>query len=548
MSKNSLNHDKRKIINFFNEKKFYKISKLSKSIINHYQNDLDILKILIVSEVNLKNYFKAEQYLKKILFKNNTPEMNYLYGNVLKAQNKNEEAIKAYNSAISLDNSFSEAYNNLANTQKKINQIEEAIINYKKAIEKKTNNLEAYYNLANLYKSEKKFKEAIENYKKVIELNSNFADAYNNIGMVYSILGNFKDSMRYYKSAIEKDQFFADSYKNYVLSTKIKNDDEVFLKLKNIVENKRLTEEQRKIMYFSISKGFFDLDDNEIAFSYLEKANNLKLKEIDYSHKKQAKNFRRIKEYFSNNSFSEIKNLKKFKTIPVFILGMPRSGTSLLEQIISNHSDVHGGGELHILPSIVDNFEWEKNNIIEKTINEIRNEYMSKLSKISNSKFITDKLPGNFKWIGFIINAFPEAKIIHIERNPMAICWSNYKANFNNTGMIFTHKQEYIAEYYILYRDIMNFWKQKYSKRIININYEEFVKDYTNNVKKLFEKLNLNWEDHLFDFHKNSRPVETASFFQVRSKVYQNSSEQWKKYQNYLKPMMKILNKNDISY
>ena len=450
--------------------------------------------------------------------------------------------------AVSLDENFSEAYNNLANTQKKMDLIEDAISNYTKAIKSKKNNIEAYYNLANLFKSEKNFIQAIENYKKVVELNKNFIEAYNNIGTIYSMLGNFDESKKYFKLALEKDELFEDSYKNYVLSTKIKPDDEIFLKLKKIIENKTLTEEKKKLMYFSISKAYFDLGNNDIAFSYLEKANDLKLKDSEYSHKKQSKNFKRIKEYFSTNKFSEIKTLNYYNSKPIFILGMPRSGTSLIEQIISNHSEVYGGGELHILPSILDNFEWEKNNSFIETFAEIKERYMSNLIKISKNKFITDKLPGNFRWIGFIVNSLPEAKIVHIERNPMAICWSNYKSNFNNTGMIFTHKQEYIAEYYMLYRDLMNFWKKKYSDKIININYEEFVQDYEENVRKLFNKLDLKWENQVLDFHKNNRPVETASFFQVRSKVYKNSSEQWKKYQSYLKPMMNVLKKNDIYF
>ena len=542
------NFQKNDIIDLFNKKKFNKISKNAESIINHGENDFDLWKIVIASEINLKNYIKAEQLIKKLLLKKNNAENNYLHGNVLRAQNKDKEAIIAYKFAISLDNNFSDAYNNLANIQKNLNQIEEAIINYKKAVDTKKENFQAYFNLANLFKTEKKYEEAIENYKKVIELNNNFIDAYNNIGTIYSMLGNFEESRKYFMLAIEKDQFFTDSYKNYVLSTKIKEDDKIFLKLQNIVEKQKLSEEQKKIMYFSISKSYFDLNNNDVAFSYLEKANDLKLKELEYSHKKQAKNFKRIKEYFSENIFTKIKNFDNYNLTPIFILGMPRSGTSLIEQIISNHSEVYGGGELHILSSIIDNSKWENQNNIEKTIEEIRSNYMSRLSKISNKKLITDKLPGNFKWIGFIINALPEAKILHIERNPMAICWSNYKSNFNNTGMGFTHNQEHVAEYYILYKDLMNFWKKKYSDKIININYEKFVQDYENGVRQLFKKLNLKWENQLFDFHKNNRAVETASFFQVRSKVYKNSSEQWKKYQNYLKPMMKVLTKNDISF
>ncbi len=141
---------------------------------------------------------------------------------------------------------------------------------------------------------------------------------------------------------------------------------------------------------------------------------------------------------------------------------MPRSGSSLIEQIISNHYSVYGGGELTLLPNIMKKTNWDNSSNIEKLSSNIRENYLSSISDLTEEKFITDKMPGNFLLIGFILNSIPEAKIIHTKRNPMAVCWSNYKSNFlNNDGMEYTSKQEYIAEYYILYEQLMNFWKEK---------------------------------------------------------------------------------------
>ena len=117
---------------------------------------------------------------------------------------------------------------------------------------------------------------------------------------------------------------------------------------------------------------------------------------------------------------------------------MPRSGTSLVEQIISNHSEVHGAGELDLFPKSLKDSKWQNFDDFSSVVSGIRVSYLEKLKQISSKKYITDKLPGNFKRIGFILNAFPEAKIVHLERNPMAVCWSNYKSNFNSPGMSFT--------------------------------------------------------------------------------------------------------------
>ena len=547
MSKKKSVLDKRTIVNLFNENKFNKISKYSKSIIDYYEMDIDICKLVIASEINLKNYFKAEQYLKKIVINNSTDEIYYLYGNILKVQNKFHEAIDAYKKAISLNNKFSEAYNNLANTQKKINENDNAMYNYLQAIKVDKSNLGAYFNLANLYRSEKKYEEAISNYQKVLKLRPQFVEALNNIGTIQLILGNFEDGLKYFKKTIAIDKFYSESYFNYISAKKISYNDEIFLKLKNFIEKENFPEVQNFKMYYSLSKSYFDLNNHELGFKYLKLANDFKLNEIEYSFKKQSKNFKKIKEYFLGKKNAPTV-LNNFKPIPIFILGMPRSGTSLIEQIVSNHSHVYGGGELDILPSTIENSKWEKNDNFSDTIEIIRNEYLSKINKISDKNFITDKLPGNFKWIGFILNAIPESKILHLERNPMAICWSIYKSNFNNPDMGFTCKQEYIAEFYILYKDLMNFWKKKYPNKFINIIYEEFVEDYENNIRTIFQKLELNWENHLLNFHENKRPVETSSFQQVRKKIYKNSSNEWNKYQTYLKPMMEVLSKNNIDY
>lgn len=227
---------------------------------------------------------------------------------------------------------------------------------------------------------------------------------------------------------------------------------------------------------------------------------------------------------------------------------MPRSGTTLIERILSAHSKIYGAGELIFLPQIIDKFYIKNNKNFDDIVGKIRSEYSEQLMKLSNKTYIIDKLPLNFKWIGFIIKAFPEAKIIHLGRNPMAVCWSNYKINFRDTGMEFTLSQEDIAEYYVLYNELMKYWFQKFNEKIINVNYEKFVLNYDKEIRDIINKLNLNWEDSLKNYNKNNRPVETASLYQVRGKIIKNTSEQWKIYKDNLKDMQNILKFNKINF
>ena len=229
---------------------------------------------------------------------------------------------------------------------------------------------------------------------------------------------------------------------------------------------------------------------------------------------------------------------------------MPRSGTSLLEQIISTHSQVFGAGELNIMPKIFYETNWNEKTNPEEFFKFVRKEYLSNIEKIQTSKrLLIDKMPFNFFSVGFILNSIPEAKIVHMSRNPMAVCWSNYKSNFfDNIGMDYAHKLESIAEYYIIYNEMMNFWKERYPMSLIEVDYDKFVLDYETNSKSVIGKIGLNWENKILKFYENNRAVETNSLLQVRSKVYQDSSQKWKKYEKHLKPIMDILKNNNIEF
>ena len=549
MKKNYSDHNKHNIIQLFKEKKFKKISKISKTLLEKYKTDTDVLYLVIISEINCNNLIKAENLTKKLLDIKESEEIYYLYGNILKLQNKYEEAITAYKKSIKLDETFSEAYNNLANVQKKIELIDEAYRNYEKSINYNKRNFQAYFNLANLFRSEKKFDLAIVNFKHVINIDENFVQAYSNIGQIYASLGIVMEAEKYLQLAIEKDGQHIESYKSYFLLKKIKEDDKIYLKLKNIINNNQIKNIEKQNMLYSLSKASFDIGKDNEAFTLLENANQLRLKEVKFSQKKIEKNYQRLKDIFSKIYEKKIEFYKKYSSYPIFILGMPRSGTSLLEQIISNHSMVYGGGELPLLTDTINKFDNELDfNFLDALI-KIRHDYLFNLNKLSVKKYITDKLPGNFKFIGIILESIPEAKIIHIERNPMAVCWSNYKSNFlNNNGMEYTLRQKDTAEFFISYNNIMKFWNGKFPEKIINIKYENLVDNFELEVKNLFKNLNLKWEDQVLKFYDNARSVETASFLQVRKNIYKNSSEEWKKYQNYLSPMIEVLTKNNIKF
>ena len=550
MRENNLNFDRSKIFKLFQDKKYAKISKISKSILKAFSKDKEIYKIIILSELNEKNFNNAKIVSEKLLDLINDAETNYIHGNVLKIQKKFKEAIIFYQKAIDFKKDYFEAYNNLATSQKNIGLKHEALENYKHAINLKENNLEAHYNLANLLYDEKRFEEARENYEKVIKIDNNFSQSYLSIGLINSVQGKFEEAKNYFLKAIEKDKFLTEAYVYYVSTRKIDKNDNIIKILEELINNNDLHPKNEQDISYALSKVYFDIDNIDLGFKFLTKAKKLYLKKINFSIEEEKISFQKVKNYFSTKKFKMIDFKDTYKAYPIFIIGMPRSGTSLLEQIISTHSEVFGAGELRIMPRIFYDTNWNEKTIPEELFRFVRREYLSNLGKIITSKkFIVDKMPFNFFAVGFILNSIPEAKIVHMSRNPMAVCWSNYKSNFfDNIGMDYAHKLESIAEYYIIYNEMMNFWRDKYPKRLIEIDYDKFVLDYETNSKLVIAQIGLNWENEILKFYKNKRVVETNSLLQVRDKVYQDSSQKWKKYEKYLTPIMKILDNNNIKF
>ena len=178
-------------------------------------------------------------------------------------------------------------------------------------------------------------------------------------------------------------------------------------------------------------------------------------------------------------------------------------------------------------------------NLTDKNILSIRTEYLNSLDKYSISeKVFTDKMPLNFEYIGLILKAFPEAKIIHVTRDARAICWSIYKHYFSVTGNSWGYDMNDLVNFYSLYVKTMDTWNELFPNKIYEINYEKLINEQKSETKGLLNFCDLKWDDNCLEFHKNTRAVKTASHSQVRKKIYKGSSEAWKKYKSNLKPLI----------
>jgi len=228
----------------------------------------------------------------------------------------------------------------------------------------------------------------------------------------------------------------------------------------------------------------------------------------------------------------------------IFILGMPRSGTTLVEQIISSHPDVYGSGELNFLARVVykNFFKEDKINFIDnltKLNNEdlslIKNQYFSFIENFNSDKvYLTDKALFNFQWIGFIKILFPEAKIINCVRDPKDNCLSIYKNLFENEGHWCYNKKE-LVDCYKLYIDLMKFWNKKIPGEIYDIKYEDLIANPESEIKNLIFAAGLNWDEKCLKYNENKNVIKTLSVNQARKKIYSTSVSLYEKYKPFLK-------------
>ncbi len=547
MNSNNFDKEKKKILNLVKEKKFLEVIKDGSKLLQQKPDDSEIIRILGITSINIQNFNEAEKYFNQLLLIEKSADNYYTLGNIQKKIKNYKSAINSFEEAIKLNPNLSEIHNNLGNTKKLVNKKEDAIFHYKRAISLKHDNIAALMNLASILKENNNYEELINIYNKILKLDNNNIKTIYNLGTAHLFLGNTSKGRECFEKVIKIDNKNIHSFRNYVSITKIEKENKIFNLFKDI-KLSDIDDINKILLLDALSKCYFDLDEIKLAFHYLDESNLLKKKNSKFSMKEQEHLFKKIKLFFRETSNNDLQFINQIQSIPIFIIGMPRSGTSLLEQVLSSHSKIYGAGELNYLQKTIIKFGIEKSNNNHNYFEKIRSNYYEELKKISDSEYIIDKLPSNFRWVGFILKAFPEAKILHIKRNPMAVCWSNYKNFFIDSGLDFNLSQSDVARYYSMYSNLMKFWKEKFEDKILDVNYEIFVNDFEQNTKKILNYLNLRWEDQLLEYQKINRPVTTASHHQVRQKIKKDTSEKWKKYKIYLKEMQRTLLELNIKY
>ena len=237
---------------------------------------------------------------------------------------------------------------------------------------------------------------------------------------------------------------------------------------------------------------------------------------------------------------------------PVFIIGMPRSGTTLVEQILSSHPEVYGGGDISVLGDVVRSFVRSNPEGTQdyptcldamslRTCNALAASYLSRLSSIdASARYVTDKMLPNFLYLGAIASLFPDAHVIHCTRDPLDTSVSCYMTDFL-FGHEFAQDLGHLADYYRQYERVISHWRDTVKFPMIEVSYERIVSNLGGEVRRLLEHLDLSWDERCVNFHRNPRHVPTASVEQVRQPLYSRSVGRWRKYEKHLGVLIEVL-------
>ncbi len=443
---------------------------------------------------------------------------------------------------------------NLADTYRNLNKLKESEELLVRA--SKINDKDLYFLISygRLKISQGKTEEAIKYFNSVYKIDKNFNDVILRIANAYLSIRNFNEAKKYFEMAVYETPLKIGADYSYSQMIDYKKDDKHQKYMLEKLNNKNLDKIAKGPLYFAIAKSFNDQKKYDQAFKYFKLGNeDMNSRVKDKILNREKNDLEKLKKIFGNFDFKKGLNIKElYSKKLIFVLGLPRTGTTLTHQIIASHQEVRGVGESNVLHAyFLPNMKKEnfinnifKNNLInEKFISQLSQNLGKNYEYYSKDKIILDKSPFNFFWIGFIKLLFPNAKVIHMKRDIKDTAVSIYNNLFGGVKMDWTYSQKNIVEYVRIYKELMSFWEEKIPNYVYNLNYEDLVNDQEKISKKILEFCDLEWDDKCLSFYKTAVPVHTVSLHQSRQPIYKksiNSNINYSKYKDFFDELKKL--------
>jgi tetratricopeptide (TPR) repeat protein len=500
---------------------------------------------------------EAEQLYRKVLRSNPTNvDALRLLGAVAMSNGRIYEAERLLRRAVSNAPDFVAALLDLGRILKEQNRLEEAIDCFRQVIKLEPGNSQANYQLASALTLTAQTYESIEAYQRVLELRPTHAGAMLGLGHVLKTVGRQEEAIEAYRNCIRHKPHNGETYWSLANLKTYRLSDEDIRQMESMVAGKgepeEVTEQSRINFLFALAKAFEDRGNFEQAWKYYHEGNSSQRVLENYDPVRTEFMNDEIIKVFNQDFLSENTGVGHPSAEPIFVVGLPRSGSTLIEQILASHSQVEGTSELPYAGLVATSLSRNRADGVNypRAVHELGEEHFTRLGsdylefaqihRVEGKPFFIDKMPNNFPSIGFLHLILPNARIIDARRYPLDSCLSCYRQLFAR-GQNFTYDLTDIGEYFLQYQRMMDHWHEVLPGRCLTVQYEEVVTDFENQVRRLLDFCNLPFEEACINFHETDRPVRTASSEQVRQPVYSKSVNFWRNHEEYLAELIEVL-------
>jgi tetratricopeptide (TPR) repeat protein len=473
-------------------------------------------------------------------------------GAIAASQSRFGEAERRFRRAIELAPDFVRAIIDLGLVLKEQSRYEEAIDCFKQAIQLEPQNVQPHFQLASTLAPAALTYDAVEAYQRVLEIQPEHAGATLGLAHMLKTVGRQDEAVAAYRKFIGLKPDEGDGYWSLANLKTYRLNNEDIREMESRLAGDDLTDQSAVSFLFALAKTFEDQGDIDRAWGYYRGGNEKRRMLEHYDPVQTEVTNDAIISVFDRPFLEQNTGLGNPDPAPIFIVGLPRSGSTLLEQILASHSMVEGTAELPYAGRLAAslsrnradgiNYPEAARELGEKQFKAMGQEYvdLAQLHRTEGRSRFIDKMPNNTPTIGLLHLMLPNAKIIDARRHPLDSCFSCYRQLFAQ-GQTFTYDLTDIGEYFLQYERMMDHWHDVLPGRVLTVQYEDMVMDFENQVRRLLEYCELPWEDSCINFYETERPVRTASSEQVRQPIYSQSINRWRNYEQYLGELIEVL-------
>jgi len=488
----------------------------------------------------------VERYCQALSLKPDYPEALNNLALALVAQGRAADGVLCYERALTLNPASADIHYNLGIALASLGRTDDAATRYRHAILLKPDYAEAHNNLGNLLAAQNNTTDASFHFAQALAFDPRHFEAHNNLGNALRDQGKFDDALFHYRRAIVIRPASAEAHYNRATVKTFHRGDPELRAMERLADRGDLEAGSAPFIHYALAKALEDSGDYGRAFAHLRKGNDLKRARIQYDEVAALGLFDRISAVFDIGLFNRFHGAGDSSPVPIFVLGMPRSGSTLIEQILASHPQIHGAGELEHPSSTADAVAGATPFLFPESVLSLDRDalalmgasYVARLPPLADGRLLTvNKLPNNFLYVGLIRLILPNARIIHTVRNPLDTCLSCYSTLFTS-GQHFSYDLRELGRYYRGYNELMNHWRSVLAPdAMLDVGYEDVVDDLEEQARRLVDYCGLPWDDRCLSFHKTRRPVHTASTVQVRQPLFRTSVQRWRRFESGLGPL-----------